>query len=120
MRQAARATAGWGRMKAWDIWSYHPPGWPEPHPVVIVSAPRRVSNKPDVNVLLCSSQRAARPALETEVILDKADGLDWPTLCKCDLIHLVDKSVLVNFRGRVTAERRTQIIRTINRANDWV
>jgi mRNA-degrading endonuclease toxin of MazEF toxin-antitoxin module len=107
-------------MKAWEIWSYQPPGWPEPHPVVIISAPLRVANKPDVNVLLCTSKAAQRGPGETEIILDKADGLDWPTLCKCDLIHLVSKAVLQNRRGSVTPERRAAIIRAINRSNGWV
>jgi len=107
-------------MKAWEIWSLHPAGWPEPHPCVIVSSSQRVANKPEVNVLLCASRQATRPALEYEVILDAADGLDWPTLCKCDLIHMVPKAVLKNLRGTVTPERRAAIIRTINRANGWV
>ena len=107
-------------MKAWEIWSYQPVGWPEPHPVVIVSAPSRVANKPDINVLMCSSKEANRAALPNEVILDQGDGLNWPTLCKCDLLHLVAKGELRNQRGAVTGERRKQIIATINRANGWV
>jgi mRNA-degrading endonuclease toxin of MazEF toxin-antitoxin module len=58
--------------------------------------------------------------LEYEVVLDTEDGLNWPTLCKCDLIHMVAKDALKNRRGTVTAERRTAIIRTINRANGWI
>ena len=27
-----------------------------------------------------------------EIILDTADGLDWPTLCRCDLIFSVKKA----------------------------
>jgi mRNA-degrading endonuclease toxin of MazEF toxin-antitoxin module len=107
-------------MKAWEVWSYQPPGWPEAHPAVIVSAPQRVAQKPEVNILLCTSHAAQRKPLENEVILDKADGLDWPSLCKCDLLHLVPKSVLTNRRGVVTPERRIAIIRTINRSNGWV
>jgi mRNA-degrading endonuclease toxin of MazEF toxin-antitoxin module len=107
-------------MKAWEIWSYQPAGWSEPHPCVIVSSPQRVNNKPEVNVLLCSSQRAAREALDYEVILDAGDGLDWPTLCKCDLLHMVPKTFLKNRRGAVSSERRTAIIRAINRSNGWV
>jgi mRNA-degrading endonuclease toxin of MazEF toxin-antitoxin module len=107
-------------MKAWEIWSYQPPGWPDPHPAVIVSAPSRVANKPDVNVLMCSSKQATRQAMPNEVILDASDGLNWPTLCKCDLLHLVAKDELKQRRGTVTPERRKQIIATINRANDWV
>ena len=92
----------------------------EPHPCVIISHPGRVANKPQVSVLLCSSQRAQRPALFHEVILDAADGLDWPTLCKCDLIFAVDKAALKNPRGHVTDTRRRQIVATLLRANDWL
>lgn len=106
-------------MKAWDIFSYHPAGWPEPHPCVIVSNPDRVANKPEVNVLMCSSQSAKREAKPNEVILDQADGLDWPTICKCDLLLDVEKSALKQKRGHVTDSRRRQIINTMIRANDW-
>jgi mRNA-degrading endonuclease toxin of MazEF toxin-antitoxin module len=107
-------------MNAWEIWSYQPAGWPEPHPAVIVSAPNRVANKPDVNVLVCTSKTANRQALPFEVVLDEADGLDRQTLVKCDLFHLVKKDTLSNRRGDVSTERRRQIIATINRSNGWV
>ncbi len=107
-------------MKAWEIWSYQPHGWPEEHPAVIVSAPSRVTNKPELNVLMCSSKQAMRDAMPNEVILDSSDGLSWPTLCKCDLLHLVAKAELKTRRGKVGGERRRQIIATIIRANDWV
>jgi hypothetical protein len=100
-------------VRPWDIYSWQPPGWPEPHPVVIVSEASRVENKPQVNILLCSSKEAGRPAGPTEVILDKSDGLDWPTLCKCDLIYSVDKAQLSNWRGEVMLERRRQIARKV-------
>jgi mRNA-degrading endonuclease toxin of MazEF toxin-antitoxin module len=107
-------------MKAWEIWSYQPAGWPEAHPAVIVSAPSRVEHKPDVNILMCSSKQASREAMPNEVILDAGDGLNWPTLCKCDLLHLVAKTELKARRGKVADERRRQIIATINRANGWI
>jgi mRNA-degrading endonuclease toxin of MazEF toxin-antitoxin module len=107
-------------MNAWEIWSYQPPGWPTAHPAVIVSHPARVAHKPEVTVVMCASQRAARPPEPHEVLLDEADGLAWPTLCKCDLLYAVKKSALTYFRGAVTAERKRQIIATINRANGWV
>ena len=106
-------------MKAWEIWTYQPAGYPEPHPAIIVSHPERVANKPLLNVLMCSSKPAQRAALPQEVILDTSDGLDWPTLCRCDLFHLVEKSVLTHRRGEVTPERRRQIINSINRSNGW-
>ena len=90
------------------------------HPAVVVSHPARVANKPDVTVVMCASQQASRPPEPHEVVLDVADGLTWPTLCKCDLLYAVKKSALTNFRGIVTPEREAQIIATINRANGWV
>jgi hypothetical protein len=107
-------------MTAWDIWSFQPPGWIEPHPAVIVSHPGRVANKPEINILICSSKAPARPPKEHEVILDEADGLNWPTLCKCDYLFGVEKARLTNFRGHVSDARRRQIIATINRVNGWV
>jgi mRNA-degrading endonuclease toxin of MazEF toxin-antitoxin module len=101
---------------AWDIYSWQAPGWPEPHPVVVISENSRVANKPQVNVLLCSSKEAQRPTGPIEVILDSADGLDWPTLCKCDLIYAVEKTQLSNRRGEVTFERRRQIARKVIQA----
>jgi len=106
-------------LKAWDIYSFQPEGWPEPHPAVIVSHPGRVANKPEVNVLMCSSHKAIGPPKPNEVILDESDGLDWATVCRCDFLHQVEKSELKNHRGHVTEERRRHIISTINSANGW-
>jgi len=107
-------------MKAWDIFSWQPPGWPEPHPSVIVSHPDRVANKPDVTVIICTTRRATRQPEANEVILDANDGLDWPTPRKCDLLYTIQKANLTNRRGAVSAERRRLIIATINRVNGWV
>jgi hypothetical protein len=90
------------------------------HPAVIVSHPARVANKADVTVVMCASQQATMPPEPHEVVLDAADGLTWPTLCKCDLLYAVKKTALTHFRGVVTEERKKQIIATINRANGWV
>ena len=107
-------------MKAWEIYSYQHPDWLEPHPAVIVSHADRVAMKPEVTILLCSSKPPTRPAKPHEVILDGSDGLDWPTVCKCDLLYTLPKSALIGLRGTVTAERRRQIVATINRAMGWV
>jgi hypothetical protein len=58
-------------MKAWEIWSYQPAGWPEAHPAVIVSGPARVTHKPELNIIMCSTKEATRPPLPSEVILEK-------------------------------------------------
>ena len=104
-------------MKQWDIFTWE---FPEgTHPAVIVSHTARIAAKPTVNVLLCSSQRAKRAAEINEVILDEADGLDWPTLCKCDLLYSVLKSELKQIRGSVTPARRRQIIARIIASFGW-
>jgi hypothetical protein len=107
-------------MKAWDIFNWQPPGRPEPHPAVIVSHASRVAHKPEVSLLMCSSKAATRSAEPHEVVLDGSDGLDWPTLCRCDLFYMAKKADLKGQRGAVSPERRRQIIATIIRANGWV
>ena len=73
------------------------------------------SDNPDlerVNVLLgttlrgpASKERAAR-LKKTEVLFDRADGLDWQTIVKCDALHFVKKSGLYQRRGEVSYFRR--------------
>lgn len=96
-------------MKPWDVYQWEFPHGD--HPAVIV-CPAARSENPDietVNVLGCSSKEAHRPAGIHEVLLDREDGLDWPTLCRCDVLYLARKSELTQRRGSVTAERRRTI-----------
>jgi mRNA-degrading endonuclease toxin of MazEF toxin-antitoxin module len=95
-------------MKPWDIYTWDFPGAGS-HPAVVLGTETRLKLKPRVNVLLCSSQRAKRKAEIHEVILDTADGLDWETLCKCDLIYAADKRQLTQRRGSISAPRRREI-----------
>lgn len=100
-------------MKQWDIWTcdFADAG---PHPAVIVSHPDRVARAPFVNVLIGSSQRATREPRENEVALNGADGLDWETLVKCDLMYLVEKEQLYRRRGTVTAAHRRVLVQRLN------
>ena len=106
-------------MKPFDVFSWQPPGWPEPHPCIVISHPARAANKDPVEVLMCSSKTPTRPAGPHEVVLDTADGMDWPTLCKCDLIHTVAKADLKRFRGSVSQARRGILIRTLVASHGW-
>jgi hypothetical protein len=45
--------------------------------------------------------------------LDQADGFDWPTLCRCDLIYIVAKDQLRQRRGALGIERRRAIEQTL-------
>jgi hypothetical protein len=102
------------QMKPWDIYTWKFPDAGE-HPAVVLGTDDRVQNKPMLNVLLCSSQRASRDAKPMEVILDKADGFDWPTLCKCDFIYSVPAKELSKHRGAVVRPRRREIAARIIR-----
>jgi mRNA-degrading endonuclease toxin of MazEF toxin-antitoxin module len=99
-------------VKQWEIWTFDF-DQAGPHPAIIISHPDRVARAPLVNVLICSSQRAQRQPHVNEVLLDQADGLNWPTLCRCDLNYLVDKAGLYQQRGIVSSERRRAIVRTM-------
>lgn len=107
------------RVSPFDIFLWQPPGWPEAHPSVIVSHPDRASRKDPVEVVVCSTRRAGRKAEPHEMILDESDGLDWPTLCKCDVIYAVPRSDLKVKKGRVVPLRQGTLIRTIIGAHYW-
>ena len=101
-------------MKQWDIYLF-PFGDEKPHPAVIISPDERVFNEDieTVNALICTSARLNREPKKTEVILNGADGLDWKTAVRCDVIYLLSKSHFKEIRGRVTLPRRTAIARKI-------
>jgi mRNA-degrading endonuclease toxin of MazEF toxin-antitoxin module len=99
-------------MTQWEIWTFRF-GEAGEHPAVIVSHPDRVARAPLVNVLYCASQRASRSPEKHEALLDDADGLDWETLVRCDLLYLVEKSRLHHLRGLVRPERRRQLAQKI-------
>ena len=101
-------------MNQWDVFTW------QDHPAVIVSHPERIAHKEVINVLSCTTQRAARPPRSYEVLLNSADGLDWETLCRCDLLYSVAKAELGRRRGRITPERQRQIISKIIQSMGWV
>ena len=72
-----------------------------------------------MEIILCSTQRASRAPNAGEVVLDSADGLNWETLCRCDLIYSVDRDLLHTRRGLVTMERRREIVRVIVGCHGW-
>ena len=100
-------------MKPWEVWQCPFP-WGE-HPAVIISNATRVLRKDEIVVLSCRTMQPAsfRDALETECLLDEVDGLNWKTLCRCDLLYTIKKSILMFCIGEVTFERRRDIARKI-------
>jgi mRNA-degrading endonuclease toxin of MazEF toxin-antitoxin module len=106
-------------MKTFDVFNCQPPDWKEPHPAVIVSHPDRSARKPVVEVIMCSTARANRSPEPGEILLDKEDGLDWETICFCDLIYAVRRDDLKARRGEVSEARRGHLVRTIIAAHRW-
>jgi len=102
-------------MKPWEVWTWRFPAAGE-HPAVVLGTEERLRLKPRVCVILCSTQRATRPPELHEVILNHADGLDWETLCKCDVVYAAPKTALVKRRGTVSAERRRAIAERVIRS----
>jgi mRNA-degrading endonuclease toxin of MazEF toxin-antitoxin module len=90
------------------------------HPAVIVSHPLRAERKETVEVLLCTTQRAGHTPAAHEVVLNGADGLDWSTLCRCDLIYSIPRTDLTTLRGTVSIARRRDIIRKMIASHGWV
>ncbi len=98
-------------MKQWDIFLF-PFTEEKPHPVVILSIDERAAGRKSVNGLLCVSLRG-RPLGLNEVLLDQADGLDWESAVRCDLIQLLERERFLENRGRVIPERQIQISRKL-------
>ncbi|MFZ4766194.1 MAG: type II toxin-antitoxin system PemK/MazF family toxin [Roseimicrobium sp.] len=102
-------------IRQWDIYLFP---FPEagPHPAVIISPDERCGNGQytTVNALVCTSLRAGAAPKPTHVMLNSADGFDWKTCARCDVIHLIDKSQLGRRVGSVSIPRRRAIAKKIN------
>jgi uncharacterized protein YifN (PemK superfamily) len=47
-------------------------------------------------------------------VLNGADGLDWETVVKCDLMYLVEKERLYRRRSSVGTVRRRALVQRLN------
>src|SRR5947207_15730517 len=85
------------------------------HPAIIISNDERCLNDDldYVNALICTSAKVNRDAKKNEVILNGADGLDWKTAVRCDMIYLLPKAEFQERRGKVTSARRVAIARKL-------
>ena len=101
-------------MRQWEIYLF-PFEEEKPHPAVIISNDERCLNGDleYVNALICTSAKVNRDAKKNEVILNGADGLDWKTAVRCDVIYLLPKAEFKERRGKVTGPRRIAIGRKI-------
>ncbi len=99
-------------MQPWEIWTcdFAEAGR---HPAVIFASSRLLEREDvtHVNVLFCRTLRGPmkRELRAGQIVLDRADGLDWQTICYCHVLHLVPKTALSEQRGAVSRERQRQI-----------
>ena len=101
-------------MRQWEIYLF-PFREEKSHPAVIISNEERCVNDDleYVNALICTSAKLNREAKKNEVILDAADGLDWKTAVRCDVVYLLPKADFRERRGKVNQQRRIAIARKI-------
>ena len=92
-----------------QVWTYHFPDRGGDHPCVLISHPDLAAGASRVNILYCTRQRQTRAARSHEVILDRADGLDWQTFVDCSIMFVADSNKLFNQRGEVILERRNAL-----------
>jgi mRNA-degrading endonuclease toxin of MazEF toxin-antitoxin module len=95
--------------RQWEIWKAKPPGFEREHWFVIVSGDERCDETRQVlvNGLACFSLRG--DPRKSEVRLNGADGFTSPTVCQCDFLYSIPKSILHSNIGNVTWERQQQI-----------
>ena len=104
-------------MKQWEIWEFPFPSAADPHMFVILSPTRLCAdaNFDSVNGLLCTTVRPlGRAAKPHEVFLDTADGLDWLTAVRCNVIFHFAKAAAGARRGAVSVVRRRELTRKIH------
>jgi hypothetical protein len=101
-------------VRQWEIYLF-PFRQEKPHPAVIISNEERCVNEDleYLNALICTSAKLNREAKKNEVILNDADGLDWKTAVRCDVIYLLPKADFRERRGKVSPQRRIAIARKI-------
>jgi len=101
-------------MMQWDIFLY-PFEDAGPHPAVVLSPNERCQNPAilHINALLCTSVKINREPKPIETVLDEADGLDWKTAVRCNVIYLLPKADFLERRGSVNLARRRAIGRKL-------
>ena len=81
------------------------------YPAIVLSNPD-ILNDPRhlrINAVTGTKKRPSAQARPHQVILNGADGLEFPTLFDCGFVSVVRKSSILRSAGRVTYARRGQI-----------
>jgi hypothetical protein len=105
------------RIEQWDIVRFRiTPADRDLHPGVVISAAEWCADdrKLRLNVLACSKRIPAEGARNHQVLLNGADGLEFPSVCGCEFFHVIARESVHEVIGRVTPARRRAIGRKIN------
>ena len=81
------------------------------HPAVVLSNPDILQDARHlrINVITGSKKSPAAQVRPHQVILNGADGLEFPTLFDCAFVNVARKSSIIRSAGRVAYARRGQI-----------
>lgn len=105
------------KIEQWDIVRFRiSPSDRDLHPGVVISAPEWCGDerRPRLNVLACSKRPPADGAKAHQVLLNGADGLEFPSVCGCEFFHIIARENVTAKIGRVSPTRRRAIGRKLN------
>ena len=105
------------KIEQWDIVRFRiSPADRDLHPGVVVSAAEWCADehKLRLNVLACSKRVPVEGARHHQVLLNGADGLEFPSVCGCEFFHVIARESVHEIIGRVTPARRRAISRKVN------
>lgn len=88
------------------------------HPAVVLSPPDILDDDKQLrlNVLMGSKRVPAEMSKSHQVVLNGADGLEFPTLVDCALVYQVRKASILRHAGRVAHARRSGIAARVRAA----
>jgi hypothetical protein len=105
------------KIEQWDIVRFRiNPADRDLHPGVVLSAPEWCADerKLRLNVLACSKRVPAEGVRPHQVLLNGADGLEFPSVCGCEFFHVIARDGVHAVIGRVSPVRRRAIGRKLN------
>jgi hypothetical protein len=85
------------------------------HPAVILSGPDILSDGRQLrfNALMGTKRPPSAAILAHQVLLDRADGLEFATLVNCAVVYVVRKNAILRDAGVVSHLRRAEIARRV-------
>jgi hypothetical protein len=101
-------------VRQWEIYDY-PFAEEGSHPVLILSNSDRAANADfaELNGLFCRSVRPHFQPKWFHFMLGEADGLDNPTVARCDHVYVLRREFIGRRRGVVAVSRRLPLFRKV-------